>query len=349
MRAWEIVSDGGPEALAMNERTTPVPGPGQVLVSVGASSVNYRDLSTVEEPVARNIAFPMSPNSDCAGAVTAVGTGVDGLGIGDRVMSCFFQDWADGPISPAAMASALGGAIPGVLAEHVVLNADGLVPTPDYLSDTEAATLPCAALTAWHALTRADPVQPGETVLLLGTGGVSVFAQQFCAAMGVNTIVTSSSDDKLARIKDLGAGAVINYRTTPDWAAAVVDATDGVGVDRVVEVGGPGTLQNSIAAVRVGGAIQLIGVLTGAGGEIVPTDIMRKSLSVRGIYVGSRAMFLDMTAFMAAHQIRPVIDEEFAFEDAREAFHRMRSAKHFGKLVIRVGSDNAEPEISSNT
>ena len=336
MRAWEIVSDGGVDALVLNGRPMPEPGIGEVLVKVHASSINYRDLSTIEDPVGRGLPYPTVPNSDAAGEIAALGAGVAGWQIGDRVASCFFSDWSAGPITPAAMASALGGAVPGVLAEYVTLPAAGVVSLPDHLSWNEAATLPCAALTAWHALTEPRPVRPGETVLLLGTGGVSVFAQQFCRVMGARTIATSSSDDKLQRMKDLGAAVTINYRSTPDWEKAVLDLTGGTGVDRVVEVGGPGTLQKSIAAARVGGQVQLIGILTGAAGQITPTDIMRKSISVRGIYVGSRQMFNEMNRAIAEHGLKPVIDETFAFEDARDAYARMRAASHFGKLVIGV-------------
>lgn len=336
MRAWEIVSDGGVAGLALNERPMPEPGPAQVLIKVHASSVNYRDLATIEDPVPRNLPYPTIPNSDAAGEVVAVGDGVAGVAVGDRVIGCFFQDWTAGPISATAMASALGGAVPGVLAEYAVLSAGGVVPAPAHLSWTEAATLPCAALTAWHALTEPRPVQPGETVLLLGTGGVSVFAQQFCRLMGARTIVTSSSDAKLERMRALGAGGTINYRETDDWEARVIALTDGLGADRVVEVGGPGTLQQSITAVRVGGVIALIGVLTGGSGAIVPTDIMVKSITLQGVYVGSRQMFVDMNRAISLHEMSPVIDDTFAFADARAAYHRMRSAQHFGKLVITV-------------
>ncbi len=235
------------------------------------------------------------------------------------------------------MASALGGARQGVLAEYVVLDHHGVIATPAGLTDQQAATLPCAALTAWHALTRPAPVMPGETVLLLGTGGVSVFAQQFCNLFGARTIATSSDDAKLERMTSLGAAHTINYRNTPDWDRAVKELTAGAGVDRVIEVGGPGTLERSISAVRVGGRIQLIGVLTGAGGAVVPTLLMRKSISLRGIYVGSRAMFAEMNRAIAAHALEPVICETFSFEDAQSAYRRMRSAAHFGKLVINIG------------
>ena len=208
---------------------------------------------------------------------------------------------------------------------------------PEHLSWPEAATLPCAALTAWHALTQPRPVRPGETVLLLGTGGVSVFAQQFCQLMGARTIVTSSSESKLERMRALGAWQTVNYKETIDWDARVIDMTDGTGADRVVEVGGPGTLQRSINAVRVGGIIGLIGILTGVEGAVSPTAIMRKSITLRGIYVGSRQMFAEMNRAISHHGLKPVIDETFEFSDARAAYHKMRGAGHFGKLVIGVG------------
>jgi NADPH:quinone reductase-like Zn-dependent oxidoreductase len=336
MRAWEITTGDGVDTLNMAERPVPEPGPGQVAIKVHASSINYRDLTMIEDPISRGLPLPTVPNSDAAGEITAVGAGVTKFKAGDKVMSCFFEEWPGGPISQAAMDSALGGARQGVLAEHVVLDAGGVIAMPAHLSFSEAATLPCAGLTAWHALTRPAPVKPGETVLLLGTGGVSVFAQQFCNIMGARTIVTSSSDEKINRMWELGAGDAINYRTTPEWDARVLELTNGVGVDRVIEVGGPGTLQRSINAVRVGGAISLIGVLTGGGGEIVPTSLMRKSISLRGIYVGSYDMFEEMNRAITAHELNPVVSETFAFENARAAYHRMRSAGHFGKMVIEV-------------
>lgn len=335
MRAWEIISGDGVDALNLSERETPVPGPGQVRVRMNANSINYRDLTTVEDPIPRKLPFPTVPNSDGAGVVTAVGEGVS-LQQGDRVTSCFFEDWTAGEISAAAMASALGGARQGVLAEEVILPEHGVIPTPDHLTDAEAATLPCAALTAWHALNLPRPIVAGETVLLLGTGGVSVFAQQFCSMMGARTIVTSSSDEKLARMTALGANQTVNYRSNPDWDAEVLDMTGGLGVDRVVEVGGPGTFDRSVNAVRVGGIVGLIGILTGIGGQASPTAIMRKSVTIRGIYVGSRAMFADMNRAISAHGLKPVIDQSFDFQDARTAYHTMRAAGHFGKLVINT-------------
>lgn len=335
MQAWEIISGDGVDALNLNEREIPIPGPGQLRVRMNANSINYRDLITIEGAGARKLPFPTIPNSDGAGVVTAVGKGVK-LQEGDRVTSCFFEEWTAGEIGASVMASALGGARQGVLAEEVVLPEHGVIPTPTGLTDQEAATLPCAALTAWHALNLPRPVKAGETVLLLGTGGVSVFAQQFCSIMGARTIVTSSSDDKLEKMKALGASKIINYQTNPEWDAIVLELTGGSGVDRVVEVGGPGTFDRSVNAVRVGGIIGLIGVLTGVLGTTNPTPIMAKSVTVKGIYVGSRAMFADMNRAIETHKLKPVIDQIFDFKDARSAYHTMRGAKHFGKLVIKM-------------
>lgn len=332
MKAWQIVSDGGIDALHLADVETPEPGPGEVRVKIAASSINFRDLMTIKDPVARNLPYPRVPNSDGAGTITAVGPGVTGLKVGDRVASCFFQDWPAGPCSVDVMNSALGGALDGVLAEEVVLKAGGVIPIPEHLSFEQAATLPCAALTAWHALVDVGGVTAGDTVLLLGTGGVSIFALQFAKLMGARVILTSSSDAKLERAKAMGTDDTVNYRTTPEWQDAVVELTGGVGADVTVEVGGAGTLAKSIAATRVGGAIGLIGVLT--GGEINPTLIMRKSLKVQGIYVGSYWMFTEMNAAIALHRLEPVIDRTFAFDDARDAYRAMEAAGHFGKIVI---------------
>lgn len=334
MRAWQIVSDKGVDALELAERPAPEPGPGEVRIRVRANAINFRDLMTIKDPVSRRLPYPRIPNSDAAGDVAAVGPGVTAVKVGDRVASCFFQRWSDGACTPAAMASALGGAVDGVLAEEVVLEQDGVVPIPGDLSYEEAATLPCAALTAWNALVECAGVKPGGTVLLLGTGGVSIFALQFCRLIGARAIITSSSAAKLARARELGAWRTINYRETPDWDAAVLDATDGVGVDATVEVGGAGTLPRSIAATRVAGTIALIGVLT--GGQIDPALVMRKSIRLQGIYVGSRRMFRDMNRAIAHHGLRPVIERAYAFEEARAAYRDMEAAGHFGKIVIRV-------------
>ena len=334
MRAYEIVGDGGVDALALNERPSPRPGPGEVLVRMRANSINYRDLVTIENAAARGIPFPRIPNSDGAGDVVAVGDGVTGVAPGDRVASCFFQDWNAGPIQAPMMASALGGALDGVLAEEVVLQAGGVIPLPDHLSYEQGACLPCAGLTAWNCLVVQGAMKTGDTVLLLGTGGVSIFGLQFATMCGARPIITSSSDDKLARARELGAWETINYRDTPDWHGAVMDLTDGRGVDVVLEVGGGGTLAQSIEAVRIGGTVSLVGVLT--SGTVDPMAVLRKSVRLQGVYVGSRAMFQDMNAAIAASAMTPVIDRTFEFGDARAAYHAMRAAGHFGKLAISI-------------
>ena len=334
MKAYEIIGPGGIDALDLADRPTPEPGPGQVLVGIRASSINYRDLLTILDPEARGLPYPRIPNSDGAGEVLAVGPGVTRFAPGDRVAGTFFQRWEDGPITADAMASALGGALDGVLAEAVLLGERGLVPIPAHLSYEEAACLPCAAVTAWHALVEKGRLRAGETVLLLGTGGVSIFGLQLAVLHGARPIVISSSDAKLERARSMGAWQTVNYRTTPDWERAIIELTEGAGVDHVVEVGGAGTLERSIAACRVAGQIALIGVLT--GGQIDPASIMRKSLNVDGIYVGSRAMFEAMNRAIAAAALRPVIDRRFAFADARAAYHHMQAAGHFGKIVVTL-------------
>lgn len=334
MQAWQIVSEGGIDALKLADIAHREPGPGEVLVGMRANAINFRDLMTVRDPAPRNIPYPRVPNSDGAGEILAVGRGVRDFRPGDRVATCFFQRWIDGPCTPAAMASELGGAQDGVLAQEVVLAADGVVPIPPHMSLEEASTLPCAALTAWNAVVECGRTKPGDTVLLLGTGGVSLFALQFAKMMGARVILISSSDEKMARARDLGADVTINYRNRPDWETQVLEASGGSGVDLTVEVGGAGTLPRSIAATRVAGTIALIGVLT--GGSIDPTAIMRKSIRLQGIYVGSRRMFLEMNRALTLHAGRPVIDARFAFADAPAAYRAMQAAAHFGKIVIAV-------------
>jgi NADPH:quinone reductase-like Zn-dependent oxidoreductase len=334
MRAYEIVSDGGINALALNERRSPEPGKGEILVAVRASSINNRDLTTIEDPVSRSIAYPRIPNSDGAGEVIAVGDGVSGFKIGDRVAGCFFQNWSDGQISAAAMASAMGGAIDGMLAEEALLSQAGAVHIPAHISFEEAATLPCAALTAWNCLLEQGGLKAGNTALFLGTGGASIAGLQIAKMIGARAIITSSSDEKLERARNLGADELINYRQTPDWEAQVLEKTDGVGVDVTIETGGGATLEKTIEATRIGGTISLIGVLT--GGTINPTAVMRKSIRLQGVYVGNRRMFEDMNAAFAVNQVHPVIDQVFDFEDARAAYHAMRAAGHFGKLVVKI-------------
>ena len=334
MRFWAITSEMGISSLSMNKKAIPKPGNKEVLIRVRASSINYRDLMTVEDPKPRVPELPWCPNSDCSGVIEELGGACEGLSVGDRVMGCFFQNWSEGDIGSAAMSSALGGSLPGVLAEYVVLKADSVVKIPEYLDFISAAALPCAAVTAWHAMQYRIPIKKDENVLIMGTGGVSIFAQQFATILGAKTIVLSSSDHKLERIKKIGADYSINYNRFPDWEKKVTELTDGVGVDHILEVGGAGTLEKSILATRIGGHIALIGILAGASGKVVPTGIMRKSLNVSGIYVGSKTMFQNMLNVMDASKLMPIIDQTFSFNSVKDSFHLMKSGKHFGKIVI---------------
>jgi NADPH:quinone reductase-like Zn-dependent oxidoreductase len=276
------------------------------------------------------------PLSDGAGEVVAVGEGVMRVRVGDRVAGTFFQDWDAGEISAAVHDTALGGAIDGVLAEYVVLSERGVVRLPDGLTYEEAATLPCAAVTVWNALVERGGLRAGQTVLLLGTGGVSIFGLQIAKMHGARAIITSSSDEKRARAQALGADDGINYKTTPNWEAAVWEKTGKVGVDHVVEVGGAGTLEKSLRAARYGGHVHLIGVLSGFGSQANPWQIVPKNLRVNGIYVGSRQVFENLLQAMAQNRLRPIIDHVFPFAEARAAYEYLKSGSHFGKVVITV-------------
>ena len=334
MKRYEQTAPTGTDGLKMCEVEIPQPGYGQVLVRVKAVSLNYRDLMISQNP---NQKMPVVPLSDGAGDVVEVGGGVTRVKSGDRVAGIFFQHWLDGDMRAEYHASALGGAIDGMLAEYVVLNADGVTKFPDTLSYEEAATLPCAAVTLWNALFEQDKLMPGETVLILGTGGVSIFALQFAKAAGAKVILTSSSDEKLERARAMGADMVINYKTTPDWDKTVWMLTEKQGVDHIVEVGGAGTLERSLKSVRTGGTVSLIGVLTGTEAQISPLNILWKSIRVNGIYVGSRGMFERMNAAIKINGIKPVIDSVFEFADAPAALKHLQAAGHFGKIVIRIG------------
>ncbi|MBD2024675.1 NAD(P)-dependent alcohol dehydrogenase, partial [Leptolyngbya sp. FACHB-711] len=279
--------------------------------------------------------LPIVPLSDGAGEVVAVGAGVTRIKVGDRVAGIFFQAWQSGSLTREKTKSALGGAIDGMLAELVLLHEDGVVKLPEYLSYEAGATLPCAAVTAWHALVPRGHLIPGETVLLLGTGGVSIFALQFAKINGARVIITSSSDEKLARAKAMGADETINYKTYPAWEEQVYRLSDREGVDQVIEVGGAGTLDKSLRSVRIGGRVSLIGVVAGAG-DVNYAQIFMKSIDVQGIYVGNREMFEAMNRVMTLHQIEPVIDRIFEWKEAKAAYQHLQSGTHFGKIVIRV-------------
>ncbi|HWP91224.1 MAG TPA: NAD(P)-dependent alcohol dehydrogenase [Thermodesulfobacteriota bacterium] len=335
MKVFEIKQAAGIDSLDLVERPNPKPGYGQVLVRIKAVSLNYRDLLVVKGAYSRNLPSGLIPCSDGAGEVVEVGDGVSRVKPGDRVAGTFFQTWISGGLDESKAKSALGGAIDGVLAEYVLFNQDGLVHIPEHLSYEEGATLPCAAVTAWNGLVTSGGMKPGDTVLVMGTGGVSIFALQFAKISGARVIATSSSDEKLERVKQMGASDGINYKSVPDWEKRVWELTSKVGVDHVVEVGGAGTLAKSLRAVRIGGHISLIGVLSGAG-EANPLPAVMKNVRIQGIYVGSRDMFEAMNSAISLHQLHPVIDRVFPFEGAKEAFSYMESGAHFGKVVIRL-------------
>jgi len=336
VRAWRFTDAFGLENLRIVEVPELTPGPGEAVVRVRACSLNYRDLVVAKGGYGRAVKLPLSPLSDGAGEVVRVGPGVTRVRSGDRVCGIFMQRWREGEVDDDKFNSALGGALDGMLAEEVCLNADGLVHFPGHLSFREAATLPCAAVTAWNALFRSGGLQTGESVLVLGTGGVSVFALQFAKMAGARVIATSSSDEKLARVRQMGADETINYKSTPDWDKRVRELTGGAGVDHVIEVGGAGTLPLSIKAVRRGGHIALIGVLSGQG-EIDPRPILMKSIRMRGIYVGSREMFEQMNRAISLNGMRPVMDNVFRFDEAPNALRYMETGAHFGKICIAIG------------
>lgn len=334
MKAFEI-QQFGIENLALVERDEPQPKNNQVVVKFHAASLNYRDLMMVKGAYNPRAKLPAVPFSDGAGEVVAIGKNVTARKIGDRVCPIFTQGWIEGAPDAAKNKTALGGGdSDGVLREYGAFDEGSLVGIPEMLSYEEAATLPCAAVTAWNALAVSGNLQAGETVLTQGTGGVSIFAAQFARAFGARVIATSSSDAKLAKVKELGASETINYKQTPDWDKEALRFTEKKGVDHVVEVGGAGTLAKSMNAVKVGGHIAVIGVLTGAG-EVNPIPILMKSIRLQGIFVGSRAMFEQMNRAIVTNNIKPVIDRTFAFAETPAALKYMESGAHFGKIVVK--------------
>jgi NADPH:quinone reductase-like Zn-dependent oxidoreductase len=335
MQAYELQHRPGLDSVTRTERPEPRPGPGQVCLRMRAWSLNFRDLSVARGAYGGPPRQGLIPLSDGVGEVVEVGAGVNRVKLGDRVAGAFMQGYIRGGITAEALGTALGGAIDGMLAEYVVLSEQGVVQVPAHLSDEEAAALPCAAVTAWNALVREARIKAGDTVVLLGTGGVSLFALQFAKLHGARAIITSSSPDKLAIARGLGADEAIDYRATPDWERAVADLTGGRGADVVVEVGGAGTLDKSLAAVRVGGTVCLIGVLTGVAGAVNTAAILRRHVRVQGVYVGSREMFEEMNRAIVAHALRPAIGRSFGFDEARAAYDYLASAAHTGKVTIR--------------
>lgn len=335
MRAYRL-EQFGLQHLELVEIDEPRPGPGEILLDVAALSLNYRDLMVVKGAYNPKLELPVTPISDGAGVVVAVGEGVTRVRAGDRVTTHFVADWIDGPFRGEYVNSTLGTPGPGLAAEMVALPAEAVVPVPDGWTLGQAATLPIAALTAWSALVTVGQVRPGYSVLTLGTGGVSIFALQIAKALGAVVIITSSSDEKLQRARDLGADHTINYMLDPAWERKVVEITQGRGVDVVVETGGAGTLDQSMQAARAGGTIALLGALTGVKAEVTTGLILMKRLVVAGVMVDSRKAFADMNRFLTEKSIRPVIGNTFSFSELPQALRHMESGGHFGKIVVEM-------------
>ena len=338
MKVYEVQPDTtGTDSLRATERPTPTPGPFEVLIRVRATSLNYRDHLVVTGRYFTSIDRPTIPLSDGAGDVVAVGAAVTRFQPGDRVAGTFFQVWKDGALSSSP--PALGVPLDGTLAEYIALHEDGVVAVPDHLSFEQAATLPCAGVTAWNALMASGrAVKPGETVLCLGTGGVSMLAMQFAMAAGARVIVTSSSDEKLERALSYGATHAINYRRFPEWDKEVDALTDGRGVDHIIEVGGVGTLARSYRAIGFGGKIALIGFLAASDTQegANPFPLMPKGANLQGIGVGSTRMFEEMNRAIEAKSIAPIVDRVYDFDHAPEAFRRLESRDFVGKIVVTV-------------
>lgn len=337
MRAWIVDGAFGLDRLAMVERPDAAPGPGQVRLRVRAVSLNYRDVLMVRGLYDPRQPLPLVPCSDAVGVIDAVGEGVSDLAVGMRVCPIFAQDWLAGDAERSMLRSTLGGPRDGTLREAMVVPAAAVVRVPDHLTDAEAATLPCAAVTAWRALVTMGGLKAGDTVLTQGTGGVSCFVTQIGAMFGARVIVTSSSDAKLERVKALGAAHGINYRTDPAWGKAAAAWTGGRGVDHVIELGGAGTLDESLRAVRVGGTVTLLGILAGAKVELALTRIFMNAVRVQGLLVGHRADFEALLRALDANRdVRPVVDKVFGFDEAPAAFEHLLAAGHVGKIVVSV-------------
>jgi len=336
MKAYEV-QKFGIEDLALVERDQPQVKPTEALVKFHAASLNYRDLMVVTGTYNPRMKLPAVPLSDGSGEVVAIGDSVTKWKVGDRVMPIFAQQWFDGDTSEEKRRTSLGAGAQwdGVLREFGAFDETGLVRIPDHLSFEEAACLPCAGVTAWHALAMSGRLKAGETVLTLGTGGVSIFALQFAKLFGARVISTTGSEEKVERLRQLGADEVINYRSCEDWDSAVVEMTDKRGVDHVVEVGGSGTLGKSLASVRLGGHVAMIGALTGPG-DFNPITVFMKAVRLQGIFVGSKAMFEDMNRAIEVAKLKPVVDRVFDFGEAREAMKYMQTGAHFGKVVISI-------------
>jgi len=337
MRAYQILPGDGIDALHHTDLPGRELGNGEVRIRVHAVALNYRDLMVASGNYLVTVDDPIIPCSDGAGEVLETGPGVTRLQVGERVAASFFPHWHEGPTGPDKIRHSLGGDVDGMLAEEVVLDQHALARIPPALGYVDACTLPCAGVTAWNAIFESgNRVAPGDTVLLLGTGGVSILGLQLAHAAGLKTIITSSSDDKLQRATELGAHHTINYRSVPEWQEEVLRLTDGVGAHVVLEVGGQGTINRSVAATAMGGSVAIIGGVSGFGGEVNPSALLAGAKRMVGIYVGSRAMLEQTMRFVDAARLQPVVDRVFGFEQAREAYRHMASGAHFGKVVIAV-------------
>lgn len=336
MKVMEIQGGFGLENLKLAQRPRPEPGPGQVLLRMKAASLNYRDLLTVQGAYNPKQPLPLIPFSDGVGEVAVLGQGVQRLELGQRVAPIFCQGWLGGQPTKEKLRSTLGGPLDGTLAQYMVVDQEGVVPVPDYLDHVEVAALPCAAVTAWTALVTEGRVKAGDTVLVQGTGGVSIFALQIGCLLGARVIVISSSEEKLDRARELGAAACINYVEKPLWAREVRRLTDGKGADHIVDVGGAGTLEQSLQAVCSGGRVSLIGVLSGVAAKLNIIPVLMQMVRVQGILVGHRESFEALCRALAVQQTRPVIDQVFPLEQTREALDYMASGAHFGKICITI-------------
>lgn len=341
MRAKVFKTPDGPDALKDIERPMPEPGPGEVRVRIGATSLNYRDLLIAKGGYrTRQKQADLVPLSDGAGTVDAVGAGVRDFKPGDRVTACFFMDWPAGTATEHAMESDTGRAVDGMLQEYRVIPVSGLVHTPEHLTDAEAASLTCAGLTAWSAIVRLGRAQPGDAIVTQGTGGVSLFALQFAKMNGCRVCVTSSSDEKLDRARALGADHGINYADVENWGQPAHDWAGGDGVDNVIELGGTKTMKESLIAVRPGGTLSLIGVLSGATtGNVLLPFIISRDVRLQGVTVGPKEAMIQMCKAIEAARMKPVIDRVFAFDDAADAYRHLQSGAHFGKVCISVSGE----------
>ena len=336
MKVLQLQDNWSIDNLTLTERTKPEPGPGQVLLKMKAASLNFRDLLVPKRGYGKLTGtLPLIPISDGVGEVVAIGQGVTRVVVGDRVCPLMFQNWISGPPTNERLGSTLGGPLDGVMAEYMVINEQGVVKTPEHLSNEEAATLPCAALTAWSAIVTDGQVNAGDKVLVQGTGGVSLFALQFAKLHGAHVIVTSSSDEKLQRAINLGADQGINYLSTPEWGKEARRMTGADGVDLIIEVGGQKTLPQSLRAIRAGGTICLIGVLSGLNMDASLGPVVTRKIRLQGISVGNRDGMEAMMKAISQHSMKPVIDRTFVFEKLREALDYLASSGHFGKVCIK--------------